>query len=1057
MTKGNKRLSQLALATCLALGVSLPSFASETASTIRGQIVSSSGAAVTDAKITIIHGPTGTVTEIPVNEQGAFNARGLRVGGPYTIVIDSDEYQDDMAENVYLNLGEVLRFNRTLEPASANIERIAVVGSAMTLQGAGSNSEFGAQDIANAPGISRDLKDVIRQNPFAVVGEDGVSLSVAGLNPRFNTFVVDGVQQNDDFGLNSNGYPTQRSPISIEAVESVALNVSPFSAAYGGFSGAQINAVTKSGTNEVKGSVFYEYTGDSLAGKGTNQDTGAQISQDFEETTWGGSIGLPIIKDKLFFFGSYENFDSPQSVQWGPAGAGAPNDTKITQDQIDEFNRIAKDVYGLNNLGSWNDKPVEKDEKILAKIDWNVTDDHRASLTYQKTDGNITQGVTEDDYRINLSTYWRNKAETLESYAFNLYSDWSSNFNTELKVAYKDNTTRRDPVTANNLGSIQISLPDRNSIYAGTEENSHANELDNQNLEIRAVANYLMGDHELTAGIQHNSLDVYNLYARHAKGTWEFASLEDFEKGIVRDFDYANHKSGDPSKLGAKFNMQTTALFLEDAWAVNMDLDLTFGIRYERITMGDSPTTNQNFVDRYGFSNAETLDGQDLILPRIGFKYFINDEWSLRGGIGRFSGGTPNVWVSNSFSNDGSTLLTHQGGWDPAWGMPDFSMPPQEATDGLVGGDGDVNAIDPNFKVSSDWRASIGFDAELDFGFLGDMWAFSGEYLHIERENDLRWIDLSRREVGVDGTGRVVYETWDPLANNGQGGNTNRSDLLLTNAEEDGRSQNISLSLAKNWDNGFRFRGVYAWNKISEGNQGSSSTARSNYQYSLVQYDRNGTSMGPGYYETPHRFTLTGGYDTEMFDGYKTGFNLFYDVRQGRPLSWVMGSFRDQGLGDQSGYANSNSYLPYIPTDENDPNVAFGGGLTYEDFMKAVNELGLGKYAGQIIPKGTSNQPWIHQLDFRFTQEVPGFTAEHKGVVYFDVKNVLNLVNDNWGKVRYQSFNSRVLVDHDYDPNTGVYTYSVPFGQDSLETQTWNTYDINKSAWQLKVGVRYVF
>ncbi|GLP95065.1 TonB-dependent receptor [Paraferrimonas sedimenticola] len=1052
MTKGNKRLSQLAVATCLALGVALPSFASETASNIRGQIVSTDGVAVTDAKITIIHGPTGTTTELKVNEQGNFVARGLRVGGPYTIVVDSDSHQDDMAENIYLNLGETLRFTRELSDATA-IERIAVVGSRIPLQGAGSNSEFSAKDIANAPGISRDLKDVVRQNPFAVVGEDGISLSVAGLNPRFNTFVVDGVQQNDDFGLNSNGYPTQRSPISIEAVESVALNTAPFSVKYGGFTGAQINAVTKSGTNEVKGSVFYEFTGDQLAGNGYHPDDGRKLEQQFEETTWGGSVGLPLIKDKLFFFGSYENFDAPKSAEWGPDGSGFANKSNVTQDQLDEVREIAERIYGLNNIGDYNANPVEKDEKILAKVDWNVNDDHRVALTYQQTTGNVTIGTSDDARDLNLSTNWYDKEEILKTYAFNLYSDWNENFTSEFKVAYKDVTSRRNPVTPNNMGQVEVKTG-TGTIVFGTEESTHANELDNQNLEIRFVGNYLVGDHEIVFGFQHNDLDVYNVYGRHTMGTWSFDSIEDFENGVVENFEYQNHESGDKRRVGANWSMTTTALFIEDIWSPMLDLDVNFGVRYETIGQKTAPDVNQNFVDRYGFANNATFDGKDLILPRVGFKYYFNDDLTFKGGIGRYSGGSPNVWMSNSFTNDGQRVLAYNGGWQPEFGLPDFTKPPQGAQDALMGGDGNINTIDPNFKMPSDWRMSLGFDSTLDLGFMGEDWSLSGEALYIERQNDVRWVDLARRVVNIDDTGRVVYETYDPLT--GEVG-TDRYDLMLTNALEDGSSQNLSLALSKEWDSGFRIRGTYAFNKIKEGNQGSSSTAESNFQYTPVQYDRNGTTLGPGNYETPHRFTLTAGYDREFFDGYNTGFNLFYEARSGRPLTWVLGSYRDGDLGDQSRFNSSSYYLPYIPTGADDKNVEYGYGLTYDDFMAAVNELGLGKYAGQIIPKGTSEQPWVHSLDFRFTQEVPGFTKEHKGVLYFDIKNVLNLVNKDWGHVKYQSFGSKKLVDYDYDPETGVYTYSVPYGQDGLETQNWNTYDLNKSTWQLKVGVRYVF
>ncbi|RPA46311.1 TonB-dependent receptor [Shewanella vesiculosa] len=1054
----NHKMSRLALATCFAMGIALPAMAADTASDIRGQIIGPAGNAVTDAKITIIHQPTGTVTEVPVSANGQFTARGLRVGGPYIIKVDSDVFADTVEDNVYLGLGETFRFNRTLEAISA-MERVGVVGNTSYYRSAGSNSDFGEQDIANAPGISRDLKDVLRQNPMAVVGTDGISMSVAGMNPRFNTFVVDGISQNDDFGLNSNGYPTQRSPISIDAVESVALNVSPYSARSGGFTGAQINAVTKSGTNDLSGTVFWETTNDSMAGDGKDQDSGDTLTQDFEETTFGGTVGFPLIKDTLFFFGSYENFDAPKSAEWGPKGAGFANESDVTSEELIRIEQIAQSVYGLDSIGGYTTSPQEKDEKILAKVDWNINDQHRASFTYQSTVGNLTNNMSSNSSSLKLSSTWYDKEETLETYAANLYSDWTDDFSTEIKIAYKDTTTKSKTIDDLGIGMVSVQTFEKSGdkVIFGTDSSRQANELNNQNLELRFVGDYYLGDHDIGFGAQYNSVEIFNLFAQDVLGNWEFDSIDNLATGTVDGFRYQNATSGNPNDVSANFNMDTLALFVEDTWDITADLELTFGMRYETISMSDKPAINENFVNRYGFANNETLDGQDIWLPRVGLKYLLSDDVTLYGGVGRYSGGSPSVWISNSFSNDGNSLLSYNDGWNPAWGTPDFGNVPADAQAGLVGGDGNVNAIDPNFELPSDWRASIGFDSTWDLGALGDNWFVGGEFLYIQKENDLAWVDLARRQVKTDATGRVVYETWDPLANNGAGGNTERYDLMLTNAEEDGSSKTLSFSIAKEWDMGLSMRAGYAYNSVEEGNQGSSSTATSNYQYTPVQYDRNGTTMGTGYYETPHRFTFSLGYDVEFVAGYNSSFNLFYEAREGNPLTWTLGSYRDGNLGDQSKFAGASYYLPYIPTGADDANVEYAGGLTYEEFKAAIDEIGLGQYAGGIAPKGTDNQPWIHQLDFRFTQELPGFTDEHKGILYFDIKNVLNLVNEDWGVVEYQSFNNAKLVDHDYNATTGVYTYSVPFGQDGIETNNYDTYDINKSAWQLKVGVKYKF
>ncbi|MCM2680593.1 TonB-dependent receptor [Echinimonas agarilytica] len=1048
---------RVACALALALGVSGAAYANETASGIRGTIVDASGQPVTDAKITIVHQPTGTVSEVVVNEQGRFNARGLRVGGPYTVSVDSDSHSDDSRENVYLNLGETLRFTSVLE--QAGIETIQVKGARLAYRTAGSNSDYGLRDIEDSPTMNRDLKEIARMNPFAVLANDDAgTFTVAGLNPKTNTLLVDGIGQNDDFGLNSNGYPTQRSPISLEAIEQVALNTTPFSSRYGGFSGAQMNAVTKSGSNEVTGSVFYEFTNDSMAGDGKDPITGDKSEQEFEEKTYGGSIGFPIIKDTLFFFGAYEYFKSPRDADWGPAGTGAANEAEyISLEDANEVVRIANEVYGAN-AGGWGDEIEEEDEKLLIKIDWNVNDDHRAAFTYQHSESNDTRNEEGDSDELKLSSHWYDKNETLKGYSLQFFSDWTSNFSTDIRVSYKDVTSEVSPLVNSGMGHVTVYTGENdwgdpiNSVVLGTDEYRHANELDNQNLELRFAGTYLLGDHEIGFGIQHNRLDTFNMFVPTSLGKWDFDSIEDFASGSASDLEYQNAYTGNPRDAAAEFTMNTTALFAEDVWAITDDLELTYGLRYERMDTSDKPTLNENFQERYGFKNNETIDGLDIWLPRIGFKYQVLDNLQVRGGAGRFSGGQPTVWLANSFSNDG---ITNVEALDTSAYLDNANPTeiPQGLTDSLVPGDGYVNSLDPKFDLPSDWRYNLAIDYTTDIPYLGKDWYFGTEFLYIDRENDVAWVDLAREATGTTPGGRTVYTPIDKLT----GEESDRYDLMLTNAEKDGRNRAISFTMSKAWESGVRFSTSYTNTDIDEGNQGSSSQATSNYQYTAVGLDRNGTTIGPGYYEVEHRWILTLGYDTEFVSNYKSTFNVFWERRSGQPINYGLGAFRNGSLGDQPEFDDSDYYLPYIPTGADDPAVNYRGDLTYEAFMDAARAIGMGGDAGGYGGKSSGNQPWVSQLDFRFTQELPGFYGDNRFLFYFDVKNVLNLLNDDWGQVKTKRYGSDILVDYSYDQDTGEYTYSVPYGQEGLETRNWDDYNVEQSAWRLKAGIRYNF
>ncbi|RLV61193.1 TonB-dependent receptor [Parashewanella curva] len=1048
MKTRNRKISSVALALCMAYGLAAPAMA-DTASNMRGHITNTSGVAVTDVTVSIVHEPTGSIRKVKVDSNGNFSARGLRVGGPYKIILDSESLADDTIEGVYLNVGETFRLNRSLS-SQDQIESFSVVGSASLVDYADANY-FGAQAIENSPSIDRDLKDTLRQNPFAVVsdGGDGSILSVAGLNPKYNSFVVDGVTQNDDFGLNGNGYPSQRSPISVDAVQSVALDIAPFSARKGGFSGAQVNVVTKSGTNEVEGSVFYEYSSDKLAGRKAENDEGDVLENRFQEKTYGLTLGMPIIEDKLFFFGSYEKFDAPTVQEYTPGGA---NPTKTTPEQLAQVKQIAANKYGLSNIGVADNTPVEKDEKLLLKVDWTINDAHRASFTHQSTVGNRTHN-TSNSRRLNLSSNQYDKEEDLKTYSFNLYSDWNDDFSTEFKIAHKNTQTSQQPVENLNIGHVQVDTDRGVSVHFGTDQYRQANALENQNLEVYFAGDYLLEEHSIGFGFQFNKLDVENLFVPAQKGYWRFFSIADFEAGKVGRFAYNNAASKNLDQLSAKIDMSTLALFVEDTWTVTDDLELNFGLRYEKIFVSNEPQLNQNFVKRYGFANNATLDGKDILLPRIGFNYTLTDDITVKGGIGRFSGGKPTVWIANTLSGDGVTRLSNFR-WNKT--VPqNFDTIPSDIHSGLKGGDGNVDALAPDFKLPSDWRFNLGVNSEWNWGILGDKWEVAADFLYIKQENDVAWKDLARQSQGKDSTGRTVYRTCDFLKPHGPNDDcsTSRYDILFTNAKNNGHSATIALTLAKEWDNGFRFRTSYAHNRVKEGFPGTSSQASSNYKHTATAYDRNEAYVGTGRYETPHNFNITLGYQTELFSGYKTNVNLFYNARKGRPLSLTMIPVRNGGFKEQSRLFSFGAYLPYLPTGADDAKVNYEDGFSYADLKKVIDELGISKYQGQILPKGVLNSPWTRQLDLNFSQEIPGFSEEHRGVLYFNIRNVLNMLNKDWGINKRSRFGNKAILEFDYNPQTKSYTY----GPREFDSKTYDEINSRRSNWEMKVGIKYKF
>ncbi|SEA75676.1 TonB-dependent receptor [Alkalimonas amylolytica] len=1076
------KIKHLAMAVALAMGASQFAIA-ETSSSMRGQILSPTGNAAPNTRIIIEHIPSGTRTETVTNASGNFVASGLRVGGPYRVIIDSDVHRDVELNNIFLSLGDPYRLNQQLE--ASDVERIAVTGTRIN-QGmfqSGSSSTWGERDIQTMPTFDRDLRDIVRLNPLATdLGDANRSLSVAGQNPRYNSITVDGIGQNDDFGLNNSGYPTNRSPISIDAIEQVSIQAIPFNARYSGFAGARVNAVTRSGTNDFFGSVFYEYASDGLAGNppvSKYNPTGNKPALDFKEESYGFSLGGPILRDHLFFFVNYERYEEPTSIAQGPLGSSAAEQKNIDPRVIESIQRIARDVYGVDP-GDWNVRPEQSDEKLLVKLDWNISQDQRLAFTYQRAQDVNTNGATTGGNNLNLSSSWYSREQTLDSFAAQLYSNWTSEFSTEIKASYKSVETLQDPLLGRNYGAVNVTVTPaenfdngRTQINLGPDRSRHANYLDNSTLELQFHGEYLLNEHQIQFGAEYSKISVFNEFVQNSLGVFAFNSLADFESRLANRIQYQNAISNVAADGAADFSYGNIAFYVQDTWDINWDLSLSFGLRYERQLSSAEPTFNQNFFDRYGFANTNNMDGLDLWLPRISFNYTLTDDITLRGGLGRFSGGRPNVWISNAYTNDGVTIVSAPDLRNVA--NTDITQVPQEMRDALASGDGNTTPIDPNFKMPVDTRYSLAVDYNnLDLGFLGANWFASAEVIYTDNDREVAWVDLSKAplldENGQQITtlgGRPLYVNWDPLAgdrpNTIGGFNTERYDIMLTNVSG-GRGIVSTFSLSNSWDNGLDFRVSYTNQDVTNVTAGGSSTAHSNYNFQTA-IDKQNPGTGVASYQVAHRFMIALNYRTEFFQGYASTFSLFWDRFSGRPYSWALDTevgssdgVRAFGDGSSQGLWRSVNYLPYIPTGPNDPNIAgYADGFSYEQLAEHIRAAGLEKYAGGYAPRNAKRGPWNTNLDFRFEQEIPGFVSGHKGSFYVDIKNVLAIFTENQRHTVSFADTGLRFAGVDVDPDTGGYIYSAPRFAFDASPRFATQYNERASTWSAKVGVRYRF
>lgn len=1062
-----KLLTGVAAASLMTAAIVAPAEAQVTTSSINGSVSSDTGSAVSGATVTITHTPSGTVSTTSTNASGAFSARGLRVGGPYTVAVSGGEFQAVEISDIYLTLDQTLSLPVTVTGVRT-MDTIVVAGSSALagFSNEGLSTSLGVTALGEVASIDRDIADAVLLDPFAAINynDRNKELSIAGANNRFNSLTIDGVALNDRFGLNANGYPTQRSPIPYDAIESLSIQSAPYDVEFNGFTGGTINAVTKSGTNEFHGSGFYSFTDDSLIGDTIN---GREVDLTFEEKTYGFTLGGPIVKDKVFFFGAYEKYEETAPLNDGPAGSAALNTfDDITQADVDQIGQIVQSVWGFD-IGGFDKGPAEE-EKIIASIDWNINNDHRAKFTYIRNEGNLIAEQTGNNFlasdnTLGASSAWYDRSETVESFVGHVFSDWTSNFSTQLKISQTTQATGQDSLNGAEFPSFAVFLRnvggDDNYLVIGPDRFRHGNELDQEFFQIKALAEYSVGDHLFKFGYEREEVDVDNLFAQNSEGSYVFDSIADLANATASGLLYNNAITNDENDLRAIWGYTYNSLYLQDTWAIHPDVTVDAGVRYDYYGSEGEIRENRNFFNRYGYSNTGDIDGLDVILPRISVVWTPSNDLTVRGGFGRFSGGSPGVWISNSYSNDGvisdssnafGTVLVPTTP-DPATGQYIPAAVLADLASGMP--DGDVNALDPFFQIPSTWKSNLGVAYNTDIPYLGQDWLLSADVLYNKLDNATYWFDQRCEDpVAVAPDGRGVYDC------------SNGPEALVVGSADKGHSLLFAVSASKSWETlagDIDLDMSYTNQDIQDIGYGTSSTATSNYSDS-ARFDLQQPSTGTSNYQTEHQFKLRVNWEKEFIDGFPTKATLFGYRRSGQPYSYTFSENNncvfDVGGGRcaRESRVDDAGHLLYVPSGPNDPLFAptsFGGDMVQQQaFFDYINGSELAQYAGGIAERNGDNSRWSTIVNLRLQQELPGVMDGHRTLLFMDVENLGNLINEDWGRIERTRYEYERDVVSAQIVN-GQYEYFNLNSDSSIK----NLEDLQQSLWQIQLGVKYEF
>jgi len=1045
-----KKMFMMVFATLM--GVSM--YAQITTATISGKVTDESDNGLLAATIVVTHLPSGSQNGTTTLDNGKYNLPNLRVGGPYRLEVSYVGYETQTKENIFLSLGQKFNMDLVLSASSVTIDGITVVAKADPIlngERTGSSTNISGEQIKSLPTISRSAKDYYRLTPSA----SGSSFN--GRNDKMNNFMLDGSIFNNPFGLDAAtpGSQTNAQPVSLDAIDQIQVDVAPYDVTMSGFTGAAINAVTKSGTNDFKGTVFGFFRNEQLTG---GKVAGQEIFvPDLTHLQTGFSIGGPIIKNKLFFFANAEierRGDLGSNYLADRPGLTGANVSRVSAEDLDRVSTVLMDRYGYET-GAYEDYTHNTvNQKGMFKLDWNISNQHTLTATYNFLDATLDKPAhpeaigrrgpdqTTLQYR-NAGYAIRN---LLHSGIVELKSLFGNKFSNNLQAGLTSFRDARNPFSEA-FPTINIAKDGIRYIVAGHEPFSIHNRLNQDVYQFTDNFNMYFGDHTLTAGVSFEKFlfdNSFNLGYYPGVFDPDFESVDAFVNAVESgDFD-ANvaaakatfdANGGDEGENGkgwalAETNVGQLAFYLQDEWSVTDDLTVTAGFRVDKPLYFDTPTKIQENLDRnpdyapeIEWYNNEgeltTIDQTQLpaskfmYSPRLGINYNALGDNSLiiRGGSGIFTGRFPFVWVGNQVAN-------------PNWYF--------------------YCTTAPDFQFPQVWRNNLGVDAKLPGGFTLSIDAVYTKDLQAMMVRNWGLNQPTGTLQGVDD--RPVYTFGDKAVFEGLGFPLPVNGYVFTNTNV-GQTINATIQLQKKWGNGLFASLAYDY---LDSKDASSIPA----EISGDAFDRNpafGSVNEPNlaYSRYGHKHRVIGSaYKKFSYGGgkYATTVSMFFEYLQGGRYSYTYS-------GDINGDGSGLNDLIYIPTEtelgemnfvNDDQRTAYETFIQQDDYLNANRGSYAGKYANL--------SPWYSNWDFRVLQDFNFNVAGKSNTIQLsmDVLNAGNMINSNWG-VRQNPTNTQP-VGVSVDEN-GVPTYAF---DSSLKNTYTNDFSL-LSRWQMQFGIRYIF
>ncbi len=1022
-----------------------------TSSTISGNVVGNDGKALEGATVQVVHLPTGTKYSASTSKDGGFTFSNLRVGGPYTTTISFTGLETKKEENIFLTLGQTYFLNATMGATNAELQTVVVTAN-KAVKKTGATTTISNATIQRLPTVTRKFEDFSRLTP------QSNGLSFAGKNRLFNNVTIDGSIFTNPYGLDRPlpGGQTNSQPISLDAIDQIVVSISPFDVRQAGFTGANVNAVTKSGTNDFKGSVYSFFRTQALIGYKVKESQ--LVKTDFSGNQTGVSFGGPIIKNKLFYFvgAEIERITQPAS-QWRASRSGLPADnisvSNVSVTDLDLVANILKTKYNYDPGAYENYDHKTTNDKFNVKFDWNINDKHHLVFSYKYLKSsrdvlpnpaisNTGRGPNSLTLPFENNSYIINN--NINSFVAELSSRFNSKYANNFQVSYTSFRDFRDS-KSKPFGSIDILNNNRNYISFGLERFSTNNQLDQDVLQITNNFNIYLNKHNLTIGVNYEQFDFRNSFNLFYFPGYTFNSVADFvARTTVGNPNYVDFNADAANSLKAPYKNDFTkfaqaSAYVQDEINVSNRLKLNLGLRVD-LPIYFTELAAKSYINGQTWYNA---DGQPtrlelnkfptarlMLSPRIGFNWNASGDKDIvfRGGTGLFVGRIPFVWLGNQTSNqDFSPFYTFQ-----------------------------LNGTSSDFKFPKLWRTNLGSDFKLPWGMVGTVDVLISKDLNavVHRNYNMKLPSAKLSKVGAGGDDRPYYEFSDSRAYQPGSGFFDAGTIVMENTNE-GYAYSVTAQLSKTIGNNFFASLAYTFGESKDITSNPGEIAANAFQTNPTLGNPNKPVLGYSDHDVRHRFIGAITWRKE-YGNYATSIGLVYEGVQGGPgenIGDIGGRYSYTYAGDLNNDGAAGNDLMFIPADASQIKLQNPAQWPALDAFIRQDPY-LSENRGQYAQRNAAIIPFWHHFDLKVTQDIYFKSAggkKHTLQVTFDVLNVGNLLNSSWG-VRQTAYTRTPLSVVSVD------AAKVPtFKFDESAVNTFISDNSLSSRWQAQIGLRYLF